>query len=173
MDRRDAPSIVRARKLHLDQICDLERQIFGEEDRFSRSRLSYLLGSRNAAFFLVLKDGLPIAYGIALKNRLRNGKVKGRIYSLGVRREFRHQGIGTLLLDTLEQWLLAAGASFITLETKATKGGARDFFKERGYRVTEFLARYYSSLDGLRMRKPRTPVSKIQAARQPSYQKQV
>jgi ribosomal protein S18 acetylase RimI-like enzyme len=173
MGRQEGLSIVHARKMHLDQICALERQIFADDDQFSRSRLRYLLSSRNAAFFLGLKDGQPIAYGIALKNRLVNGKVKGRIYSLGVVREHRHRGIGSRLLNALEQWLVAAGASFITLETKATKGGAKHFFKERGYRVTEFLAEYYSSLDGLRMRKPRTPVSRIQAVRQPSYREQV
>lgn len=173
MYRQEGPSIVRATKSHLSQICGLERRIFTNDDRFSKSRLRYLLTSPNAAFFVAFKQGFPIGYGIALKNRLRNGKIKGRVYSVGVLRQFRTHGIGTLLLGTIEKWLINAGASFITLETKATKSGAKDFFKKKGYEVTEFLPSYYTSADGLRMRRYVPLIADVRAGKQQIAARQV
>lgn len=153
-------TILKADQNHLNQILELERKIFESEDRFSRARLRYLLRSRNAEFFLSLKDQSPIGYGIALKNKLRNRKIKGRIYSLGVLRQHRDQGVGSQLLDSMEKWLGSQRASFITLETKASRAGAKDYFARKGYEVTEYLPDYYSQADGLRMRKssPSLPV---------------
>lgn len=173
MYSRNKALVVRAKSSHLEQIWDLERRIFADDDRFSKARLRYLLGSPNAAFFLGLKDNLPIGYGIALKNRLRSGKLKGRVYSLGVLREFRTHGVGTKLLDSLEHWLVTGGVQFITLETKANKNGAKNFFARRGYEVTEFLPRYYSASNGLRMRKPKPPSTSPRLTRHQAYSGQV
>lgn len=145
-------SVIRGDRRHLPDIVELEQRIFSQEG-FPKSRLKYLLDSPNTAFFVAYQRGAPIAYGIALKNRMRNGKTKGRIYSLGVVRGLRSKGVGTLLLKTLETWLSAARVSFITLETKANKSGAKDFFASKGYQVVEFLPKYYDSADGLRMKK--------------------
>lgn len=173
METQERTSIIRAKKHQLEQIWDLENRIFADDDRFSKTRLRYLLNSPNAAFFLGLKGNVPIAYGIALKNRLRSGKTKGRIYSIGVLREFRTRGVGTKLLDSLEHWLSLEGAIFITLETKIKKNGARDFFARRGYEVTEFLPKYYASTDGIRMKKAKTVVPRLKSTRQPRYSDRV
>lgn len=136
---------------HLDLLLNLEAQLFERTDRFSRRRFKYLIESKNALTLLCFLEGASIGYGIALKNRLRNGKVKGRIYSLGILKKVRKKGRGSELLKALERWLVDERAEFITLETRFGRNPA--FYKHRGYKETDRLPRYYGRAPGLRMRK--------------------
>ena len=146
-------SVFRASTNHLDHICELEIRIFPPEDQFPRRNFRYLLSSPNAAFFLAGSPSRYVAYGIALKNILRNGKTKGRIYSIGVVPGLQGKGIGSLLLKRMEQWLIASGVEFITLETRKGPQGAKQFFERFGYKMVEILPKYYGHADGLRMKK--------------------
>ncbi len=145
--------IIKVLLTDLDMICFLEESIFSAEDRFSRRQLRYLLLSPRVIFLLCKCDQNPVGYGIALFNRLRNGRRKGRIYSIGILDRFRHQGAGSLLLPALEGWLVEKGVSFITLETKKGSGGAGAFFHKHGYVITQILPRYYGASHGIRMKK--------------------
>ena len=145
------PQFVKASIDHLSLLLHLEDQLFEATDRFSRRQFKYLIESRNVLTLLCFQDGQSLGYGIALKNRLRNGKVKGRIYSLGVVKKGRRKGLGSKLLRALERWLIEEGAEFITLETRLGRNPA--FYEKRGYKGTARLARYYGRAPGLRMRK--------------------
>ena len=136
---------------HLGLLSDLESQLFDRTDRFSRRRLTYLIRSKNALTLLCFQNGESIGYGIALKNKLRNGKLKGRIYSLGILKKGRRKGLGSKLLKALERWLVEEGAEFITLETRLGQNPA--FYENRGYKETARLPRYYGRSPALRMRK--------------------
>jgi ribosomal protein S18 acetylase RimI-like enzyme len=94
-----------------------------------------------------------VGYGIALKNRLRNGQYKGRIYSIGVLPEYKSKGAGSFLLDVMEEYLTKSGVSFIVLETLEGTDGAKLFFLKHGYTESKFLPDYYSHGDGVRMKK--------------------
>lgn len=145
--------IVLASKSDLQRLWELDNLIFRKADCFSKPRLRYLLLSPNTAFFICLRDEVYVGYGIALRNKLRNGKVKGRIYSLGIIPKWQNNGAGALLLKYLENWLVAAGSSFITLETRKGQTGAKGFFEKMGYSFSETLPNYYGFTDGLRMKK--------------------
>jgi ribosomal protein S18 acetylase RimI-like enzyme len=136
---------------HLSLLLHLEVQLFEGTDRFSRRRFKYLVESKNALTLLCFQDRESMGYGIALKNKLRNGKIKGRIYSLGVVKKGRRKGLGSKLLRALERWLIEEGADFITLETRLGRNPA--FYENRGYKGTYRLPRYYGRAPGLRMRK--------------------
>ena len=84
---------------------------------------------------------------------MRNGKYKGRIYSIGVLPEYRSVGAGKLLLYAMEKYLIKSNVSFIVLETLKGKGGAESFFTKRGYMESKFLSNYYTYGDAVRMRK--------------------
>jgi len=146
-------SVVRASKQDLTQIFDLENQIFGSYCLFSRSRLRYLLSSPNAYFSLCYDKERAVGFGIALRNKLRNGLFKGRIYSLGVIPEYQHRGAGSLLLRVMEDSLIKSGVSYIVLETIRGKESAAPFFMKHGYAESEFLPGYYSYGDAVRMKK--------------------
>lgn len=136
---------------HLDLVVSLEARLFPKVDRFSRRRLRYLINSDNALILLCWQQKECVGYGIALRNKLRNGKYKGRIYSLGTVPEKQHMGIGDQILRALEKWLIERRSAFITLETRLGKNVP--FYEKRGYKPVEILPRYYGSSTGLRMRK--------------------
>ncbi len=94
-----------------------------------------------------------VGYGIALRNRLRNGQYKGRIYSIGVLPEYKSKGAGSFLLDAMEEYLIKSGVSFIVLETLEGRDGAKLFFLKHGYTESKFLPNYYPYGDGVRMKK--------------------
>lgn len=142
----------RASKSDISAIEALENQIFtGSDELFSRARFRYLLSSQNAAVLVCFHGSEPIGYGIALISRLRNKKLKGRIYSIGIVSKWRKRGIGEEFLHELEKWLVAAGVAFITLETRADSLGVKGFFTKLGYRVVKVLPDYYPQSDGFRM----------------------
>ena len=145
-------AIIHASRQDLSQIVRLEASI-EKPCLFSRSQLRYLLSSPNAFVFLCHADGSVVGYGIALKNKLRNGLYKGRIYFIGVIPEYQFLGIGTLLLKSMENDLIKTGVSFIVLETKSDKDGAESFFKKHGYIKSEILPDYYASGDAVKMKK--------------------
>jgi ribosomal protein S18 acetylase RimI-like enzyme len=99
--------------------------------------------NRNCDIFLLRDNNSAVGFGITLKNKLRNGKYKGRIYSIGVLPACRSIGGGRLLLDAMEKYLIKSNASLIVLETLKGKGGAGLFFTRHGYMESKFLPNYY------------------------------
>jgi|GEM_PF-2450101 len=120
-------NINRASKKNSGQIYDPERRIFKMNDCFSQSQLRYLISSPNASFFLLRDNNSSVRFGIALRNKLRNGKHKGRIYSIVVLPAYRSIGAGKLLLEAMEKYLIKSNVSFVVLETLKGKGSAEFF----------------------------------------------
>jgi ribosomal protein S18 acetylase RimI-like enzyme len=109
--------VVRATKQELSQAIDLENQILESYCLFSRFRLRYLLSSPNASFPPCYENESAVGFGIALKNKLRNGHLKWCIYSLGVISKYQFRGARALLLYAMEEALIKSGVSYIVLET--------------------------------------------------------
>ena len=146
-------TVIRTSKKKSGQIYDLERRIFTVNECFSRSQLLYLVSSPNASLFLLRDNSSSVGFGVALRNKLRNGKYKGRIYSIGVLPRYRHTGAGKFLLEAMEKYLIKSKVSFIVLETLKGKGGAEHFFAKHGYLKSKFLDDYYPYGDAVRMKK--------------------
>ena len=146
-------NVIRTSKNNSGQIYDLERRIFRVNECFSRSQLRYLVSSPNASFFLLRNNNSSVGFGITLRNKLRNGKYRGRIYSIGVLPAYRSMGAGKLLLDAMEKYLIKSNVSFIVLETLKGRGGAETFFAKHVYMESKFLHNYYPYGDAVRMRK--------------------
>jgi len=146
-------SITKASKKDIDNINNLEKRIFTERKCLSRSQLRYLLSSKNASFFLLHDNNSAIGYGVTLRNKLRNGRYKGRIYYIGVVPAYKNHGAGSLLLNAMEESLIQSGVSFIVLETFQGQGGAELFFMKHGYAEPKVLPNYYPDGDGVRLKK--------------------
>ena len=142
-----------AKPSDLESIASLEDAIFPARMRFSRRQIRYLLSSARCVTVLAFAAGQCVGCCIGLSSTLRNGEVRGRIYSLGVVERFRRSGVGSLLLGNVEGRLLRMGARTISLETLDRREGARRFFSRRGYQVTSLLPDYYRPGDALRMAK--------------------
>lgn len=66
----------------------------------------------------------------------------------------QRQGIGSALLQWLEDAARAAGASRVRVEARMDNEAARSFYNERGYHECEIVRRMYSgTLDGVRLEK--------------------
>jgi diamine N-acetyltransferase len=57
------------------------------------------------------------------------------IENLGVKSEFRHQGIGRTLVDTAHEWAIAKGATAIELNVHEFNKDAIAFYTKLGYRT--------------------------------------
>ncbi len=66
----------------------------------------------------------------------------------------QRQGVGSALLQWLEEAAQAAGAARIRVEARLDNEAARSFYNERGYHEREIAPRMYSDrLDGVRLEK--------------------
>jgi [ribosomal protein S18]-alanine N-acetyltransferase len=71
-----------------------------------------------------------------------------------VHRSQQRQGVGSALLQWLEEAARAAGASRIRVEARMDNEAARSFYNERGYHEGEIVRGMYSGrLDGVRLEK--------------------
>jgi ribosomal-protein-alanine N-acetyltransferase len=68
-----------------------------------------------------------------------------------VRPEYRRRGIGSGLLDWLENTAITAGIELIFLEARVTNTAARAFYAAHDYRELVVLPRYYGSEDAVRI----------------------
>ena len=68
----------------------------------------------------------------------------GHIISIATSRDHRNRGIGTALLEELEDILFKKyNVGYITLEVRFNNRGARRFYYKRGYKDKRLLPRYY------------------------------
>ena len=79
---------------------------------------------------------------------------EGHIITIDVLPEVRRAGVGSLLLQSAEDRLRAAGARVVELETAVDNTAAIQFYKRKEYFVERTVRGYYSNhLDALVMRK--------------------
>ena len=85
---------------------------------------------RDPGLFLVARDGENVVVGTVM------GGWDGRrayVYHLAVLPERLRQGIGSVLMDSLEQRFRALGAMKAKLQILTDNDASRAFFKRRGY----------------------------------------
>jgi ribosomal-protein-alanine N-acetyltransferase len=74
---------------------------------------------------------------------------------LAVKPEARRQGVGTALLQWLEQVAGVAGIERVQLEARRSNAAALSFYSRHGYRQTGLVAGMYLGVeDGVRLEKP-------------------
>jgi ribosomal-protein-alanine N-acetyltransferase len=114
----------------------------------SRVRRSLSDSATNVA---VVRDGRQLieAFGI-----MRYGDDDAHLLLFAVDPARRRQGLGTALLDWLEQVARAAGAARIELECRESNAAALAFYGRRGYAQTRLMPGYYQGREtSVRMRK--------------------
>jgi ribosomal protein S18 acetylase RimI-like enzyme len=75
---------------------------------------------------------------------------RGWVYSVAVRPEHRHRGIGSALIRRLEAALVGRGCLKVNLQVRATNAGVIAFYEQLGYTVEERVSmgkRLYSQVD--------------------------
>jgi ribosomal-protein-alanine N-acetyltransferase len=107
--------------------------------------------SEPATNVAVVRDGHGVlqAFGI-----MRYGDDDAHLLLFAVESQWRRQGLGTALLDWLEQVARAAGAVRIELECRESNVAALAFYAKQGFVQTRLMPGYYQGRESsVRMRK--------------------
>ncbi len=69
------------------------------------------------------------------RRELADGVIRGYLYSFRIRPEYRSMGLGSAMLQVLEDDLSQRGFRFVTLNVAKDNDRARELYLRRGYRV--------------------------------------
>lgn len=142
----------RAEKSDLRPLYDIEVECF-REDSFPPHYIARFLEDPTFITLVTALEGKVIGY-VAVHVENFEGKRMGHIYSIAVRPEYRRMGIGSRLLETIEEILRQSGAKVCYLEARKDNIAAINFYLKHGYRVFEVLRNYYGAGgDGIRFLK--------------------
>lgn len=123
---------------HLPQVLAVERGVFTTpwtEEMF-RQEIEGVFGSRA---FVALHEGRVIGYQIAW---VFDEEV--HLVNIAVDTDFQHQRIGSRLLMQLIEESTEADKRVITLEVRASNGGAQAFYRLFGFRAVGVRKGYYT-----------------------------
>jgi ribosomal protein S18 acetylase RimI-like enzyme len=123
----------------LDQLVVLEQRLF-ETEEFSRKNLRYLIQRDTVIVERTERERLIIGYAILIG---RKNSRKARFYSLGVAESISRTGIGTQLVNTLEEIAAVKNCTSLTLEVSDTNKAALLFYNKCGFRQYGFRYNYY------------------------------
>lgn len=116
-------------------MVEIERICFPGEVAFPSSMFSYLLTYAEA---LVACDnrvgGFVVGY--------TSGK-RGLIYTLDIHPDYRGKGMGSTLLRSMEELLVAKGARMLRLEVATENPAALALYHKAGYRKGCLIKDYY------------------------------
>lgn len=133
-----------------EKLWVLDQRCFSQAIAYSREELSYYLKQRNA-ICIVAAENERIS-GFILGHSDPRGF--GHVVTLDVESESRRSGLGSTLMQSLEERFRANGCKSVLLEVAVDNHTALTFYKKHGYSAIKTLRRYYpGDLDGLLMGK--------------------
>lgn len=112
-----------------------------------RTAAALLLSQRKTIFLLAYDKKKMIGYVSLVFPRFK--KMKGNAYlTIALKKEYRGQGIGTILMDKAEEYALGRGARRIELEVFAKNTGAKKLYETLGYVVEGIKKEAVTDIDG-------------------------
>jgi [ribosomal protein S18]-alanine N-acetyltransferase len=134
-----SPSVRRSRATDLDELSDLENQVFSV-NRMSRRSLRWLIASPSAEV-LVAKARADFA-GAAVVLFRANSKI-ARLYSLAVVPRLTGRGIGSELIAAVEKAARSRKCWFVRLEVHEKNHAAIVCYRKAGYQQFDRYHEYY------------------------------
>ena len=148
------PELRECRVADFEQLWQLDQSCFSPEIAYSRDELAYYLQLKTATC-LVAYDADHVR-GFILGHRYRGDS--GHIITIDVDPTLQRSGLGSTLIQALEEQFRSAGCKSILLEVAVNNHTALTFYKKHGYSVLKTLRRYYrGDLDALLMGKAIRP----------------
>jgi [ribosomal protein S18]-alanine N-acetyltransferase len=132
-------SVRRSRSTDLDELSDLENQVFSV-NRMSRRSLRWLLASPSAEI-LVAEAQADFA-GAAVVLFRANSRI-ARLYSLAVVPRLTGRGIGSALIAAVEKAARSRNCRFVRLEVHEKNHGAIVCYRKAGYQQFDRRHEYY------------------------------
>jgi ribosomal-protein-alanine N-acetyltransferase len=128
----------------------MDQQCFPPGIAYSKQELRSYIRHKGSFTLLAVndKDGTIAGFIVAHQG------LTGHVITIDVLAHFRRSGVGSLLLQSAEDRLRAAGLPSVGLETAVDNLSALSFYKRHGYSVIRTWPRYYSNgVDALVMKK--------------------
>lgn len=137
---RIAVKIRRVRSEDLDRLIEIERDSF-LKDAFTQRFLGWLVRRLSDCFLVAEINGQIAGYAVGyVKSQINR---VGRVYSVAVDPNFRHKGIGQLLIDSLVDHLTTLGADSVELEVSAQNPNAIRLYTKMGFQIVDNIRNYY------------------------------
>jgi len=101
-------------------------------------------------FYVAIIDGETVGYVVGFISI----PIRGRVFTLAVKEEYRSMGVGTQLMDKICETLKSNGSDEATLEVRISNIPAQHFYMKRGF-VPAWVERgyYTDGEDALIMKK--------------------
>lgn len=139
-----------ARLRDLPALANLQRRAFPPRLAYTLGTLALLWALPWVRLLVARREGTIV--GVIIGDRTWDG---GRVINLAVDPVARRQGVGTALLQAIEQ---ALPPGDMTLMVQIENEAARALYRRAGYADETVMANYYGAgRSGVRMRKPRVP----------------
>ena len=122
----------------LPDLVNLEKQAFGEA-AYSKRMLKVMFESPRSICFIAEGDNRILGYICALPLTREEADIE----SIAVDPRSQRSGLGTFLFDKMEAELISRGFREIILEVRENNTQALNFYRKRGFKVTEYLSAYY------------------------------
>ena len=121
----------------LDQIC------FAQTIAYSRAELKYFLTHPRCSCWIAEHPEDTIAGFVIFERTMHDTQPTGHIVTLDVAPAARRSGLGTLLIQSVEEQLKGEGTSLISLEVAEDNTAARRFYRQLGFVPKGKIAGYY------------------------------
>jgi len=131
-------------QIHNDALPDIFKT---SSDRlFSREKLATLLRDTNSTVAVAESDGEVIGhvYGVIVQRAENDFKVADKymyIQQIGVRKDFRRQGVGRALVAFIEERAVASAVTGLQLDYWAFNTRAQSFFESCGFSPSMIVMR--------------------------------
>ena len=136
---------------HLDKLAEIEVQCFDKE-AFTKRQIAYLLTDYNS-IALIAKTNNEIVGFIIAQIEIERDAIFGHIITINVSPTFRRSGIGTKLLNEVEEILKQKGINESHLEVREDNSAALRLYLKNGYLKIGKLEKYYGKKHGLYLKK--------------------
>ena len=142
----------------LEHIHRIESDLYPKPWTFNFFRIMFHI---NEDLFINAVDNEEII-GYAVGEIEKRGKVvtpkkAGHVLNIAVQSKYQGMGVGTMLLDEIENRFLSKGADIVYLEVRESNMRAQQVYKHRGYEYVRTAENYYGDEDGFIMTKKLEP----------------
>jgi len=134
----------------INDLLEIENSAF-DADRISRRSFRYLLTKAKAVTLVYESNGGVRGYANLL---FHTGTSLARLYSIAVHADYADRGMGSELLDHIEEIALQHDCVYVRLEVRSDNTLARKLYERKGYKKIGIIPEYYEdSMEATRYEK--------------------
>ncbi len=125
----------------LGRLYEIDQACFPAGISYSREELASFVAHRSSRTWVAEKSGRIAGFVVANREPAH----VGHIITLDVLEDSRRQGVGTKLMEVVEDWAKEAKVQIIYLETAEDNVAAQAFYETHGYRKVDKVENYYNN----------------------------